>query len=164
MERIVSNFNYSTIEKLLYTLDEDHSATTLSKLKNEINRLFFKAKCREILYTLNTDKLFFGMRVYPNFDGHTAMEILGDNRSKPFDSYYIEFDSKLFDPMLGLDPRELTAILLHEIGHIVYDTQTIDEVRKQIDIYFTKTGEHLNLSASKGYRELINGNLKSSRF
>ena len=162
MERVASNFNFKTIETILFNMEENHSSSDLSKLKNELNKFFIKAKCKEILYTVNTDKLFFGMRVYPVFDGNKAMEILGDKKSSPFEEYYVEFDSKLFDPMLGLNKREKTAVLLHEIGHIVYDTSTIDEVRSQIDVYFDKTGDYVDINASKGYKELIGYALKDS--
>lgn len=162
MERVTSNFNFKTIETIMFNMEENHSSSDLSKLKNELNKFFVKARCKEVLYTVNTDKLFFGMRVYPVFDGNKAIEILGDKKSSPFEEYYVEFDSKLFDPMLGLNKREKTAILLHEIGHIVYDTSTIDEVRAQIDMYFARTGDYVDLNASKGYKELIGYALKDS--
>ena len=162
MNKVASNFDFSTIEKLMFNMEENHSSSDLSKLKNELNKFFIKARCKEILYTMNTDKLFFGMRVYPVFDGNKAIEILGDSKTSPFEEYYVEFDSKLFDPMLGLNKREKTAILLHEVGHIVYDTATIDEVRSQIDMYFAKSDDYLDISSSKGYRELIGYALKDS--
>ena len=162
MERVASHFDFKIIETIMFNMEENHSSSDLSKLRNELNKFFVKAKCKEILYTVNTDKLFFGMRVYPVFDGDKAMQILGDRKTEPFEEYYVEFDSKLFDPMLGLNKREKTAILLHEIGHIVYDTATIDEVRSQIDMYFARTGDYVDVNASKGYKELIGYALKDS--
>lgn len=162
MQKVNSNFDFSTIEKLMFNMEENHSSSDLSKLKNELNKFFIKARCKEILYTMNTDKLFFGMRVYPVFDGNKAIEILGDGKTSPFEEYYVELDSKLFDPMLGLNKREKTAVLLHEVGHIVYDTATIDEVRAQIDMYFAKSDDYVDINASKGYRELIGYALKDS--
>ena len=163
MERVLSNFNFSTIETILENLDADHSSSRLSKLKSELNKFFNKAHCNEVLYTLNTDKLFFGMRVYPVINGDDAMEILSTERSKLFEKYVIEIDSKLTDPMLALDGKELTAILLHEVGHIVYDTGTIDEVKNQVDMYFANTGDTLDVkSSSKGYRELMGYALKDA--
>lgn len=162
MEKVASNFNFSKIETLMLTMDEDHSTSTLGLLKNELNRFFIKAKCRDIIYTVNTDKLFFGMRVYPLLDGSQILGLLGDNKSIPFNSYYLEFDSKLFDPLLHLDQKELTAILLHEIGHIVYDTSTIDEVKAQVDMYFADTNGFIDLKATKGYKELLAYAMKDS--
>lgn len=162
MEKVASNFNFSNIENYMLTMDEDHSVSTLNLLKNELNRFFNKAKCRDIIYTLNTDKLFFGMRVYPLLDGSQILGLLGDNKTVPFNSYYLEFDSKLFDPLLNLNQKELTAILLHEIGHIVYDTATIDEVKAQIDMYFADTNGFVDLKATKGYKELLAYAMKDS--
>lgn len=163
MERVVSNFDFSTIDKIMNVMYEDHSSSTLLKLKNELNKFFNKSKCREVIYTNNTDKLFFGMRVYPIITGDEALRMLSiDNKSKIFGDYYLEFDSKIFDPMLALEDRELTAIMLHEIGHIVYDTGTIDEVKKQIDMYFAKSNDFIDINATKSYRELLAYGLKDS--
>ena len=63
MQSFKSNFDFSKIENILFTLDDDHSGAKLSQLKNEINKFFFKAQCKEVLYTVNSDKLFFGMMV-----------------------------------------------------------------------------------------------------
>ena len=155
MQSFKSNFDFSKIESILFMLDEDHSGAKLNLLKSEINKFFFKAQCREVLYTVNNDKLFFGMRVYPQIEGNDVVDIMSDDKPKTFSKYYIEFDSKLFDPMLGLDEKEITAIMLHEIGHIVYDTGSIDEVRKNIDMYFTNTGDYLSPNINNNYKEVI---------
>ena len=155
MQSFKSNFDFSKIESILFMLDEDHSGAKLNLLKSEINKFFFKAQCREVLYTVNNDKLFFGMRVYPQIEGNDVVDIMSDDKPKTFSKYYIEFDSKLFDPMLGLDKKEITAIMLHEIGHIVYDTGSIDEVRKNIDMYFTNTGDYLSPNINNNYKEVI---------
>ena len=164
MEKVASNFNFSNIERCMFILKEDgNSASILNTLKNELNKFFIKAKCREILYTNNTDKLFFGMRVYPVLYGDNVMDLIIDDKlGTVSDSYYVEFDSKLFDPLLGLNEQELTAILLHEIGHIVYDTSTLDEVRKQLDMYLVKSGTDIDFNASKSYRELLAYAMKDS--
>ena len=162
IEKTYSNFNFSTIERIMGMMYEDHSNSSLNILKNELNKFFIKAKCREIIYTNNTDKMFFGMRVYVNIHDNEVMNIIGDNKSEIFSEYYVELDSKLFDPMLNLDEHELTAILLHEVGHIAYDTGTIDEVRKQLDMYMVKSGDSIDINAPKSYRELLAYALKDS--
>ena len=162
MERVNTNFDFSRIESLLMYMEADHSSSKLNMLKNELNKFFPKAKCEQIIYTNNHDKLFFGMRVYPEINGKDALEIIEGNDPVKFNKYYMELDSKLFDPMLGLDEHEMTAILLHEVGHIVYDTGSVDEVRKAIDTYFASSGDHLDLKASKTYSELLAYGLKDS--
>ena len=69
MDKVSSNFNFTTIERIMQFMEDDHSDTTLIKLKNELNKFFINTKCKQAIYTLNTDKLFFGMRVYPILDG-----------------------------------------------------------------------------------------------
>lgn len=162
MERVSSNFDFKLLEKTMFNLDADHSSTALSRIKNELNKFFIKAKCKEVVYTINTDKLFFGMKVYPLIDESKAIEILGDRENKAFDSYVIEIDSKLLDPMLYLEGDELVALLLHEVGHIVYDTASISAVKAVIDMYFAKSNEYVNLRSSKGYRELLAYAIKDS--
>lgn len=162
MERTASNFDFKILEVTLAKLDSDHSSSALSKIKNELNKFFIKAKCKDVFYTVNTDKLFFGMRVYPVISGEDTLRLLGDEHTEFFEGYYVEIDSKLLDPMLYLEPGELVALLLHEIGHIAYDTDTIDEVRAQIDSYFARSGESFSLKSSKGLRELFAYALKDA--
>ena len=130
-----SSYNFTKMEKILLTLDDDHSYSKLTALKNELNKFFNKSTCANALYTTNTDKLFFGMRVYPMLREPETYKILHSDDPVEIERYYVEIDSKLYDPMLGLTEKEVLAMLLHEIGHIVYDTSTIDEVKKQIDYY-----------------------------
>ena len=162
MERVQSNFNFNILENLLFGLDSDHSSTILNKIKGELNKFFIKSTCKEVIYTNNTDKLFFGMRVYPMIDGNKAVELLGDRDPGAFDAYYVEIDSKLLNPMLYLDGRELTALLLHEIGHIVYDEANIYEVKNRIDIFFARSGGHINFKSSAGFKELLAYGMKDA--
>lgn len=160
MDKPVSNFNFQTMEYALYTIRENHAMT--STLKSELNKFFPKVKCIDVLYTENTDKLFFGMRVYPVINSEDIIDVLKDDKPLIINGYYVELDSKLFDPMLNLSERELTAMLLHEVGHIVYDTQTIDEVKKQVDMYLAASDDYLSDKYSKGYKEVLAYAMKDS--
>lgn len=162
MKKINSNYNYDKMISIMNKLDINHSSSRLNELKNELNKLFTGAKCREVIFTDNTDKLFFGMRVYPEITGDMAMNILHNSEPVFYDAYYVEIDSKIVDPMLNLHGRELVAILLHEVGHIVYDTQPTDEVKKHIDKYIANSDTYLNLKESINYRELLAYALKDS--
>lgn len=160
MEKMISNFNFQTIDYAMYEMRENHSMT--STLKNELNKFFVKAKCFDILYTENTDKLFFGMRVYPVFNSDDIVNVLKDDKPLVITGYYVELDSKLFDPMLNLSERELTAMLLHEVGHIVCDVETIDEVKKQVDMYLAASDDYLSDKYSKPYKEVLAYAMKDS--
>lgn len=162
MKQVAVNFNFSVIEKVLGLMLADHSESALHILKDELNKFFIQSRCSEVLYTENTDKMFFGIKVVPNMTGNDAVALMGDGDNINIYSYYLELDSKLFDPMLILDEKELTAIVLHEIYNIIYNDATMDEMRKQIDMYFTRTDSNFNMKASKGYRELLAYAMKDS--
>ena len=164
MERVPSNFDFSILGHLLVNLDEEHSSTTLTKIQAELNKFFIKSKCKGVYFTRNTDKLFFGMRVYPVLSGDEALKTLMADTPSFFDGYYLEIDSKLCDPLLYITDKEWVALILHEVGHIVYDTSTIDEVRNHIDAYFARSGESFDLKSSRGFRELLAWAIKDSCF
>ena len=163
MININTKYDFSRIENLLYKMDEFHSYTDLQAFSKELNKFFKEIPCKKVIYTLNTDKLFFGMRVYANFSNADTVAILGDGDTPTPQSYYLEFDSKLFDPMLGLDRKELTAILLHEVGHIVYDSTTVDEMRKYINVYFADSETSFNYNnISSSYNNILSYAIKDS--
>lgn len=162
INKVNMNYNYDRMVKLMENLIIRHGSTELGMLKNELNKLFTGAKCIEVLYTNNTDKLFFGMRVYPFISAEDAIKIMTEDATVVFGKYYLEIDSKLTDPMMCLTGREMTAILLHEVGHIVNDFGTVDAVRKQVDVYFANSGESLNITDSVSYKELLAYALKDS--
>ena len=165
MERVISNYDFTVLEHTLFNLDAEHSSSTMNKIRDELNNFFIKSKCKGVYFTRNTDKLFFGMRVYPIIDGNKALELVtSDSTPAVFDGYYLEIDSKLCDPMLYITPKEMVALILHEVGHIVYDTSTIDEVKNHIDSYFARSGEHIDLKSSRGFRELLAWAIKDACF
>ena len=75
---------------------------------------------------------FFGMRIFPAADEVDAIcqDILDDklapigriiDRWKHISNWELEIDSRVFDRMvINFNPQELTAMTLHEIGHIIY--------------------------------------------
>lgn len=165
MEKTASSFDFSTMEKILFILDDNHSYNNINALKQELNKFFFKARCVDIIYTNNTDKLFFGMRVYPMISPQQASRIVTDDKVSPFDKYCLEFDSKLYDPMMGLTEKEILAVMLHEIGHIVYDTSTIDEVKKSIDLYLSDTSDYISSKTSNHeFNAILAYGLKDAMF
>lgn len=162
IQKVNKNYDFSKMDSIMHKLDINHSSGRLNELKNELNKFFLGAKCRQVIFTDNTDNLFFGMRVYPYIDGDMALSILNDTKAVSYDAYYVEIDSKIVDPMLNLTGRELTAMLIHEIGHIVCDTASTDEVKKHIDKYFANSGESLSIKDSINYKELLAYGLKDS--
>jgi hypothetical protein len=131
------------------------SYSNLKALKHELNNFFKDSNCKEIIYTKNTDKLFFGMSVVPVLDDNEVARIVEDSKPMRIENYYIELDSKLLDDTLDITPGEFVAILLHEVGHLVKDSTPIEDVRKCIDVYLAKNNEAISITDSANYREIL---------
>lgn len=123
----------------------DPTDGSLEFLRRCLNETFKGTHCRSVIYTNNTDKLFFGMCVMPIISSAMAKVVVLDGEV-PTDmrkEYVVEIDSKLFE--IGLTEREVMAILLHEIGHIVLDMdQSLEEIIDATQVYVSKNNEVLN--------------------
>lgn len=102
------------------------------------------------------------MCVYPQVTKELVVEILQDDKNVRFKEYSIEIDSKILNPMLGITPRELLAMVLHEVGHIVNDNGPVDEVRKVIALQLTKNGDSLNIPKTAQYYTIISYGIKDT--
>ena len=146
------------IKNYVYTNSKEPPSALLNDLKNSLNHAFPGTSCRIIIYTKNDDKLFFGMCVYPDIT-ELGYNIIGDivQTNKPIivKAYHLELDSKLFDPLLGLTPAELTAIVMHEVGHMTNSSKPIDDVRKALDIYVVRNDDYIRLIESKRYDTIL---------
>ena len=84
---------------------------------------------------------FFGMRVFPNLDAskNICEDLTGANnreamkyrdllkRWKTISDWTLELDGMLFDRnTLNFTPRELVAMTLHEIGHVIYSDKPLE--------------------------------------
>lgn len=135
------------------------STADTSELRKECTK-FFDGTCENVYYTDNTDKMFFGMKVIANIDPDKVYDYITDERPMSKDDlrvwrYSIELDSKLFDPLLGLRPEEITAILLHEVGHMVNDTTPLQNARDYINSYLADNKETLSMTDSMHYKEIL---------
>lgn len=132
------NYDFSGFDNAMVKLKHDHSKSVTNSIKYELNKFFRDSECKDVIYTVNTDKMFFGMSTYAFMTSEDVHQIMYDDIDFRVSKYYIEIDSKLID--LGLTARELTAVLLHEVGHLVNDSSPAGEVRKSLDMYMADTG------------------------
>ena len=132
----------------------------LNNIKKELNKFFKDSKCTNVYYTENTDKMFFGMRIGADIDADNIYDYLTGNDNVRIGSYMIELDSKLFNPLLELTPEELTAITLHEVGHMVNDTTPMVNARNYLTSYLADNRETLSMSDSIHYKEILAYGLK----
>jgi len=160
--RKVLDYNFSNMEAIMYNfVFEKPNAKNTRDLQRELNKFFNDCRCLEVIYTEN-DNMFFGMRVIPVIEADTANRIIQTDDRIRIDKYYLELDSKLFEPILGFTPGELTAILLHEVGHMVNDTQPVEELRRCIDVYLARNNEVIKISDSIHYSEILAYGMKDA--
>lgn len=149
LESVVNNIMYLKPEERII----NPTNSSLEDLKALLNEVFEENKCTDILYTLNTDKQFFAVRVNPAMNGSDAMTILATDENVRLVSYQIEFDSKLFE--IGLDSSEITAILLYEIGAVMDSSDIFDKLRALVDINLINNDDVINIRQSVNYSQLM---------
>lgn len=156
------DYDFTDIENALFEIKQSPNSANLNELNREINAFFKDSKCKQVLYTRNTDKMFFGMSVMPVIKADKVYDIIQEDEPVRITEYYLELDSKLFSPTLGLSTREITAVLLHEIGHMVNDTSPVDKLRKELDMYLVKNNETIKTSDSVHYQEILAFGIKDA--
>lgn len=159
MRTIYYNFE-EFIEILSAIRYNNGKSSDLNKLKNELNRFFKGQKCKEVIYTRNTDKVFFGMSVTPIIRDDDVVMILNSDNDYMVNEYYLELDSKLFDSDLNLTNKELLAVLLHEVGHMVNTNEPVENARTAMDLYLAKTGSNLDIAESINQKAILSFGLR----
>ena len=152
MEKYIK-YDFSDLERIMFNLKSDQSPNRLRQLKEELNRFFKDSVCKEIIYTVNRDKVFFGASCIPFVSDEDIVDIVTGDEKKRINTYYLEIDSKLLE--LGLTARELVAVILHEVGHLVADSTPTEEFRKALNVYLSKNNEHLVISDSIHYKQIL---------
>ena len=151
------SYDFSTLENIFdgALARGDLKASDLSVIKRELNKFFKDSQCMQVYYTENTDKMFFGIIVNASIDADNIYEYLMGTKDIRISRYNLEYDSHLFNPTLGMTAREIMALTLHEIGHVVNDMTPIQHARQYLDEYLAKTGESVPMSQSYNYRDIL---------
>ena len=152
----MDKYDFHEMTIIMKSISSRANKLNLSSLKEELNEFFSGAKCIDVIYTDNTDKLFFGMSVMPVIPNDYLLKIY-NGKIKTFDRYYLELDSKLFSRKLNLSPRELTAILLHEVGHVVQNAQAGEQLSEVLNVVVAKEGiviDNRELSRTDNFMKL----------
>lgn len=159
---IYIDYDFSVFLDIFKRMKDKCGATPsdLNTLKNELNRFFKDSTCKEVMYTNNTDKMFFGMKTLAMIDADDIYDYLVDDEPKRITKYIIEIDSHLFNPVLNLSEKELMAILLHEVGHLVADASPIENARNALNAYLAENRDHIRISKSIHYKEILAYGLK----
>lgn len=136
--------------------DVDHAFSDIKRSNNipsainTIKRVFHKLEVsiKEIRIVKADKEEFFGMCVFPDKATADAL-VKAMMNNKPLEMYQkiwedcknwtIEIDSKIiYDRKLNASPAELTAAILHEIGHVVYSNSIPQKLHKTMSMSYVQ--------------------------
>lgn len=160
MERMRYNFDsfidaFNNMKRSCAATPED-----LRTIKNELNKFFADSVCKEVLYTDNMDKMFFGIKIVPMIDADDIFDYLVDDQPQRIAKYVVEFDSHLLNPVQNLQASELLAMLLHEVSNLVGDSEPIESARNALNAYLAANNDYIKVSQSIHYKEILAYGLK----
>lgn len=160
MERI--HWNFDSFIDAFNNMKRSCTATPqdLKTIKDELNKFFPDSVCKEVLYTDNTDKMFFGIKIVPMIDADDIFNYLVDDQPQRIAKYVVEFDSHLLNPVQNLTANELLAMLIHEVSNLVGDSEPIEDARNALNAYLAANNEHIKVSQSIHYKEILAYGLK----
>lgn len=150
-----NSVNCAPLEDAMSKIKLNPTNDRLMNLRSVLNNLFKGTDCNGVIYTKNTDKPLFGMCVMPVINETDIKKMILENDFSTLkQNYFLEFDSKLFE--IGLTTRELVAVVLHEIGHIILDIdKAVDEVTKSFYMYLQKNMETIDMERFIKYADLL---------
>lgn len=133
----------STLDNIYadYLMKKIDSKTLAKQISIVLTSLDFSSGKKEITVSLvlnDKKEDFFGMRIFPSIDGMNSITSTLTNEKKSFkdicnmwrnlEKWNLEIDSNVFNrEELNFVPKELTALTLHEIGHIIYSDKPIEQ-------------------------------------
>ncbi len=134
----------------------------LNKIKECLNKIFPDSKCVDVIYTVNTDKMFFGIVTLPILSPNEILNIMTSDEDSKITTYKVELDSKLFSDMIDLSLDEITALIVHEVARLVNDYYPINNARYLIDKTVLDYGITLKMSEYVPYIEIIGYGIKEA--
>lgn len=157
----------SVFLNILYLKPEEERIVTpdlskLNDLKDAINSIFDNDNCTGVVFTLNTDKPFFGIRINPAISPADILSILLTEDKVHLGKYRIEFDSKLFE--IGLSAEELVALTVFEVSSMIESNEAIDNVRAAANLTLLKNDDIVNIRESINYAQLVIYALKDTLY
>lgn len=160
MDKAKTNYDFNDLLTIIDSLKQDADPDVLRNFAYELNMFFRDVKCEGVLYTNNTDLDFFGVYVQPVLKEKDIYPLLVSDYTTTIEKYYVELDSKLFNPVLGLTNREILAIILHDIGSMINSSGPIDRAVKEIDLYLDMTNDVLRTTDNVNYVAILTFGLK----
>lgn len=140
------------VEKALTLMDDSYNkylvgdisqAEMCRNLAAALSSFPYDAGKKEFTVQVTSNKTgnekFFGMRVYPDIEemDNFCKDLVNEGdkirftdivkKWKKIDKWFLEIDGTCFDRnQFNFNPKELTALTLHEIGHVIYSDKPIE--------------------------------------
>lgn len=130
-----------------------NSKEDVESIRQDLNYILPIGKCKEVIYTNNTDKLPFGCIVLPTLADINVNAFLITGDEVTIKEYKCEIDSKMFD--YGLTDEEITQILLFNIFHLISGTRPCEVIREYIDNFFCDENTQLVIRDSVQYKTIL---------
>ena len=122
-------------------------------LRKIINNIFDDIICTSVIFTYNTDKIFFGIRVNPIITDSDILKIVVDDApfEEPIKNYNIEIDLSIFNHLNGID---VASYIVEEIASIT-SINAIENVRYVIDSILAEEEDSIEIRQSINYSQLL---------
>ena len=155
-------YDFSVITDAINRMKEACTASPvdLRDIKNGLNKFFTDSVCKEVLYTENMDKMIFGLKVIPMIDADDIYDYLIDDEPQRISKYILEIDSHLLNPVLNLSTMQLLSVILYEVSAMVGDSTPMENARNALNSYLAANNEHIKVSQSIHYKEILAYGLK----
>ena len=136
---------------------------SLIYLRNELNKAFPDFECKEVIYTDNFDKNFFGVFVCPVMEPlvftnqiMAGLSSHGTIEFEPFKApaYTLEIDGKLIRDF-NFTYKQIIAIIIQEICAL-NSTEPYIRLRNAIDNYICLNNAHIHIDTVKKWNEIFN--------
>ena len=129
----------------------------LFSLKQAINECLENYTCSNIIFTFNTDKILFGVKVSPTISDPEMINIIAADPSyhPTFVQYQLEIDSKLVENVSG---EELAALIMEDIC-VTMDPLSAERVQDLIALLVADKGSALSIRASVNYTQKTENSL-----
>ena len=125
----------------------------LFSLKQAINECLENYTCSNIIFTFNTDKILFGVKVSPTISDPEMINIIAADPSyhPTFVQYQLEIDSKLVENVSG---EELAALIMEDIC-VTMDPLSAERVQDLLALLVADKGSALSIRASVNYTQIL---------
>ena len=123
----------------------------MPNLTDVINKCIPFTRCSSVIFTLNTDKVLFGVRVNPYISNESMIKIILDAGDVVYDLYEVELDSKLLDYSAA---EEIAAYLIEEICSILNPAAT-ERVKDIIAVLIAEKDGSIKFRESVYYTNII---------